>query len=141
VSILLDTHFWIWWLLPQSGLTSAERAALDGAAGRHELRLSAISLWEAQMLHAKRRLGLPMPFAAWLQAAAAPDVVSVLPVDVDVVVALDALPSTFAGDPADKLIVATARAHHLSVATRDARIRRSRLVRHWTPARASAHSR
>jgi PIN domain nuclease of toxin-antitoxin system len=95
------------------------------------LRLSAISLWEAQMLHAKRRLELPMPFPIWLQAAAAPDVVAVLPLDVDVVLALDALPSSFEGDPADRLIVATARAHGLPLATRDSRIRRSRVVQHW----------
>lgn len=129
--VLLDTHVWIGWLLPQGHLTGPERRALDHAAQRGELRLSAISLWEAQMLHATRRLELPMPFPIWLQAAAAPDVVAVLPLDVDVVLALDALPSSFEGDPADRLIVATARAHGLPLATRDSRIRRSRVVQHW----------
>jgi PIN domain nuclease of toxin-antitoxin system len=131
VNVLLDTHVWIGWLLPQAAITARERAALDLAAGRGELRVSAISLWEAQMLHAKGRLELPVPLPAWLQAAAAPDVVTVMPLDLDVVVALDALPASFHGDPADRLIVATARAHALPLATKDSRIRRSRLVRLW----------
>lgn len=78
---------------------------------------------------------MPVPFAAWLRAAASADIVTVLPLNVDVVLALDALPDSFHGDPADRLIVATARAHALPLATRDSRIRRSRLVKPWKPAR------
>jgi PIN domain nuclease of toxin-antitoxin system len=135
LSVLLDTHVWIGWLLPGASPAVRERAALDQAAERGELRISAISLWEAQMLHARGRLELRVPFPAWLQAAAAPSVVTVLPVDVDVVLALDAIPRTFHGDPADRLIVATARAHALPLATGDSRIRRSRLVALWKPSR------
>jgi PIN domain nuclease of toxin-antitoxin system len=134
LNVLLDTHVWIGWLLPQPAIPPRERVALDLAAERGELRISAISLWEAQMLHAKKRLELPLSLPAWLQTAAAPNVVTVLPLDLDVVLALDALPDTFHGDPADRLIVATARAHALPLATRDVRIRRSRLVRLWNPA-------
>jgi PIN domain nuclease of toxin-antitoxin system len=97
------------------------------------LFLAAISLWEAQMLHARKRLALPMPLADWLRRAAAPAVVTVLPLDVPVIVALDSLPERFHGDPADRLIVATARTHRLPLATRDVRIRSSRTVRAWKP--------
>ena len=135
MNVLLDTHVWIGWLLPHGTISPRERKALDLAAERGELRISAISLWEAQMLHAKGRLDLPVPLPAWLQAAAAPNVVTVIPLDLDVVVALDALPASFHGDPADRLIVATARAHAVPLATRDTRIRQSRLVRLWRPAR------
>jgi PIN domain nuclease of toxin-antitoxin system len=135
VSVLLDTHVWIGWLLPQATVSPRERRALDLAAERGEVRISAISVWEAQMLHAKGRLELPVPLPAWLQAAASPDVVTVMPLDLDVVVALDALPASFHGDPADRLIVATARAHALPLATKDARIRQSRLIRLWKPTR------
>ena len=48
-----------------------------------------------------------------------------------VVLAVDSLPASFHGDPADRLIVATARAHRLPLATRDAAIRRSRAVTLW----------
>ena len=51
--------------------------------------------------------------------------------DIDVILALDALPESFHGDPADRLIVATARARKLPLATRDAAIRKSRAVKLW----------
>jgi PIN domain nuclease of toxin-antitoxin system len=139
LSVLLDTHVWLWWLIGQSSLPERERMSLDLIAARRELCLSAISLWEAQMLHAKRRIELPLPFAEWLRRAAAPGVVRVLPLDTEVVIALDALPVSFHGDPADRLIVATARVHRLPLATHDDRIRRSRVVRTWrAPSRRRA---
>jgi PIN domain nuclease of toxin-antitoxin system len=131
LKVLLDTSVWIWWLTPDSPLSAAERGSLDAAAAKTELHLCAISLWEAQMLHAKRRLELPLPFSDWLRRAADPRMISVLPLDEGAVLALDALPASFHGDPADRLIVATARARGLALATHDAAIRRSRLVRIW----------
>lgn len=131
--LLLDTHIWVWWLTGDPALSARERAALDAAANAGGLCLAAISLWEAQMLHARRRLELPIPLADWLRRAAAAAVVTVLPLDVPVIVALDSLPGRFHGDPADRLIVATARTHRLPLATRDVRIRRSRTVRLWKP--------
>jgi len=133
LSVLLDTHIWVWWLTPGSPLSRAERDALDAEAGRRELFLPAISLWEAQVLHAKRRLELPLSFAEWLARAADDRVISVLPLSVEVVFALDALPASFHGDPADRLIVATARAHAMPLATHDAAIRRSRAAKIWKP--------
>jgi len=132
LSVLLDTHIWVWWLTPGSPLSRVERAALDGKAERRELFLSAISLWEAQVLHAKHRLELPMPFPDWLVQASDERMISVVPLDIDIILALDALPASFHGDPADRLIVATARARKLPLATRDAIIRKSRAVKLWT---------
>lgn len=133
MNVLLDTHVWLWWLTPESPLGTAERNALDRMAARGELRLSAVSLWEAQMLHAKQRLQLPLPLAEWLRRATADDVLRVVPIDVDVVLTLDGLPQSFHGDPADRVIVATARAHAIPLATHDAAIRRSRVAKLWKP--------
>lgn len=135
MTVLLDTHFWIWWMIGQEALTTTERAALGAAAESGQLALSAISLWEAQMLHARGRLRLDMPFAAWLLQAASAAVVQLVPLDVGVVLALNDLPAAFHGDPADRIIVATARARDVPLATRDRGIRRSRAVRLWTPGR------
>ena len=130
---LLDTHIWVWWLTGDPALTARERASLDSAADAGELCLAAISLWETQMLYARGRFALPVPLPDWLRRAAAPPVVTILPLDVQVVTALADLPERFHGDPADRLIVATARAHQLPLATHDARIRASRTVRVWKP--------
>lgn len=131
MKVLLDTHVWVWWLTGDPALPARERAALDDAAGAAGLAIAAISLWEAQMLHARRRLVLPMPLTDWLLRAATPPVVSVLPLDIPVINAVNALPKRFHGDPADRLIVATAAAHQLPLATHDKRIRASRVVRLW----------
>ncbi len=129
--VLLDTHVWVWWLTDDPALSDRDRTLFDRAAGAQQVFLSAISLWEVQMLHSKNRLSLPLPFADWLRRASAPGVLRVLPLDADVVIALDRLPRRFHGDPADRLIVATARAHRLALATRDELIRKSRAVRLW----------
>ena len=90
-----------------------------------------MSLWEAQMLSSKGRLSLDRPFATWLRQAAAPGVVALLALDVDVVLALDHLPQSFHGDPADRLIVATALTHGLPLATHDSAIQASGVIPIW----------
>jgi PIN domain nuclease of toxin-antitoxin system len=133
LSVLLDTHVWVWWLTPRSPLPRREQEALDALAARRELKLSAISLWEAQMLHAKGRLRITLAFSDWLEQAADERVLTILPLDISVILALDSLPRSFHGDPADRLIVATALARRLPLATHDTAIRRSRAVSLWKP--------
>ena len=130
MSVLLDSHVWIWWLTGQKDLPAKKRELLDGLAREGDPPfLAAISLWEAQMLYRKGRLQLEMDFAVWLSQASDPSVVRVLPLDTSVVLALDKLPERFHGDPADRIIVATAKAHGLELMTEDKEIRKSRVVR------------
>ena len=127
--VLLDTHLWLWWLLGSPQLPMRERQAIDQSAQARQLRLAAISLWEAQMLARKSRLKLDIPFSEWILTASDPEVVRVLPVDSSVVIALDGLPDSFHGDPADRMIVATALANRLPLMTLDGSIRKSRVVK------------
>lgn len=129
MSVLLDTHVWLWWMLGADRLPEPERRSLDHLAARAGVRLAAVSLWEAQMLHAKGRLELDRSFEVWIRDAAS--VVEIFPLDVEVVCEVAALPATFHGDPADRLIVATARAHRIPLATHDRSIRRSRVATLW----------
>lgn len=133
MTFLLDTHVWLWWLTGAGELSRTERRALDTAAAKHRPAISAISLWEAQMLVAKQRLRPTENFAGWIERMASPDVVAIVPLDAEIVQALHELPATFQGDPVDRMIVATARAHAMPLATRDSTIRRSRLVTLWKP--------
>lgn len=130
--MLLDTHIWIWWFTANDVLSQREREALGASAELGDVALSAISLWEVQMLHSFGRVQLDRPFETWLIEATAPDIVQVLPLDVPVALALDNLPASFHGDPADRIIAATARAYDLPLMTRDRAIRRSRAVRLWS---------
>ena len=131
MKVILDTHMWVWWLLPGSPLPDRERMALDRIATDNGILLPAICLWEAQMLHRKKRIELPVPFPTWLRRATSADMLNVLPLNADTVVAVNDLPAGFHGDPADRMIVATARVHDLSLATHDDAIRKSRLVKIW----------
>ena len=134
MTVLLDTHVWIWWLIGSEKLSRKEYGELDRLASRGNLGLAAVSLWEAQMLHAKGRLTIDRTFDAWIRDATAASVIKVYPLDVEVVIALNGLPKSFHGDPADRLIVATARAHDVLLATHDTAIRRSRVATIWKPA-------
>lgn len=133
MKVILDTHIWVWWLLPGSPLPDRERMALDRIATDNGILLPAICLWEAQMLHRKKRIELPVPFPTWLRRATAADMLNVLPLNADTVIAVDDLPAGFHGGPADRMIVATARVHDLSLATHDDVIKKSRLVKIWKP--------
>lgn len=131
MKVLLDTHIWLWWLLGSERLEHLEHRSLDRLAASSTCAIAAMSLWEAQMLHAKGRLSLDRPFQTWLRQAVAPGVVQVLPIDVEVVIALDQIPEAFHGDPADRLIVATGLAHGLHLSTHDKAIRRSGVIPIW----------
>ena len=82
MKILLDIHVWLWWLLGSDRLVAGERRSLDLMAAAGSTHLSAMSLWEAQMLSAKGRLTLDRPFQTWLQEAASPSVVQIMPLAV-----------------------------------------------------------
>ncbi len=77
------------------------------------------------------RLRLDRPLADWLALACL--AVEVLPVSVAVAVEVATLPASFHRDPADRLIVATARVYGLPLLSRDGRIQQSDLVPIWTP--------
>jgi PIN domain nuclease of toxin-antitoxin system len=116
---LLDTHAWIWYAGDQSHLDRAELGALDGFDFENRPLLSDFSLWEIATLVSLGRLTLDRPLDQWLSLAARPAVVRIFPFSVAVAVELAGLPDTFHRDPADRAIVATARALGLPVLTRE----------------------
>lgn len=128
---LLDTHAWIWWLGGDPRLGRSTSAALSRLPRDARPAISAISLWEAAMLAALHRLELKVTFDAWLALAADPVCVRVIPITAPIAAEVARLPDSFQRDPADRLIVATARVHGLRVVTKDAAIAKSGLVRPW----------
>ena len=131
MAVLLDTHVWVWWLSGSDRLPRREAASLDDLAAKGQLRLAAISLWEVQMAFSKGRFVPEDGFERWLRVAAAPETIQVLPLDVPVTLALNSLPERMHADPADRLIVATARAYRCELATHDDALRKQRVVTLW----------
>jgi PIN domain nuclease of toxin-antitoxin system len=120
--VLLDTHIWLWWLLGDGRLKSHEHDIFDELATQRKIAISWVTIWETEMLERKGRIRLLPDFTEWIGTASAPEVCSILPVDVDVVLAQRMLPETFHADPADRLIVATALLSGYALATYDQRI-------------------
>jgi PIN domain nuclease of toxin-antitoxin system len=135
MSVLLDTHAWIWWVDQDRRLGARTIAALDGLPPDDRPSLADISLWEVATLVERGRLTLDIPLADWLEAAAHPRSVQLVPITSAIAAEVAVLPETFHRDPADRLIVATARVLKLPLLSRDARILRSRLVSRWSPGR------
>lgn len=133
MSVLFDTHLWLWWLTGAPQMKRQEREAIDRMAAVRLPFISSISMWEAEMLVSRGRLVPKEPFDLWIRRMTAPDTVRIIELDADVIVSLHSLPQSFHGDPADRLIVATARAHGFTLATHDSSIRRSRLAPIWKP--------
>jgi len=120
--ILLDTHIWVWWVHDDTRLPDSYRVYLR-ANELQGLGVSIISCWEIAKLVEYGRLVLPHPVAEWLDQALAYPGIHLLDLTPRIVVESTQLPGTFHRDPADQLIVATARVYNLPLVTLDDRIR------------------
>ena len=120
---ILDTHAWIWWVTDDSRLSRAAQRAIKGARADRALWLSVYSLWEVAKKVQKGQLVLDRPLDDWLAAATAHGGVRVAELTRDILVESCRLPAAFAGDPADAIIVATARSLGATLVTKDQRLR------------------
>jgi PIN domain nuclease of toxin-antitoxin system len=118
----LDTHVWLWFMLANAELASNEQNAINRAAASGRLRIAAISVWEAALLASHGRVALGRPLAQWIAEAVSAPGLSIEPLLPQVAVEAASLPETFHRDPADRLIVATARVANATLMTRDRRI-------------------
>lgn len=119
-ALLLDTHIWLWYAQGNAErLTAAGVKKLDQARRTDGLRISAISVWEIGVQHAKGRIQLSAPLRDWVRDALAPVGITLLPLDAESAAESTLLPGEPHGDPADRFLIATARTKGLVLATRD----------------------
>ena len=118
--LLLDTHALVWLAVGDARLSAAARKRIESAAQHQQLWVSAITPWEIGMLVAKGRLVLDRDVMDWVAAALALPGIRLAPLDPAVAVASTRLPGELHGDPADRLIVATARRLGATLVTADA---------------------
>lgn len=129
---VLDTHAWIWWVDHDPRLGRGALDALDAFPDEARPYVCDISLWEVAMLVERGRLSFNVSLAEWLDAAAHPRSVRVLPITPAIASEVASLPSRFHRDPADRIIVSTCRVLQAPLLTKDRLITRSRLVKRWT---------
>ncbi len=119
--IVLDTHIWIWWVQGDANLTSQQVAWLQQYESQG-LGVSAISCWEVAKLVEYDRLVLPCPVGEWMEQALSYPGIQFLNLTPQIAIESTQLPVGFHKDPADQIIVATARVHNYRLLTVDAKI-------------------
>lgn len=117
-TLLLDTHVVHWWSAEPQRVSEPARKVLQEA---DDLAVAAVSWYELAWLAHHERITVTVPIRSWLQSLAAQlRTIGITPAIADTAVAL---PSSFPGDPADRLIYATAIEHGLDLVTKDKAIR------------------
>jgi PIN domain nuclease of toxin-antitoxin system len=121
---LLDTHAWLWWVSEDRRLSARARTTIAKSQKDEMVWVSLISVWELAKKIEKGQLVLDRPLDEWLDSATTAHGLHLAELTRPILVESCRLPQPFLGDPADQIIVATAR--HLSAAlvTKDRKIRR-----------------
>ncbi len=120
--IVLDTHIWIWWVQGDQLLPPDYQAYIQSYETQG-LGISVISCWEIAKLIERRRITLPLPVEDWINQALSYPGMQLIDLTPRIVVESTELPGTFHRDPADQLIVATARVYNCPLVTVDTLIR------------------
>jgi PIN domain nuclease of toxin-antitoxin system len=116
--VVLDTHTILWWHAESDRLSDV---ALRAIAGAPVVLVSPISFWEIAMLVQKGRVALDRPTAVWVSDFQSTDRVEIADLTPAIAVRAAEL-SDIHGDPADRILVATAGALGLPLVTKDDKI-------------------
>ncbi len=117
--LLLDTHTLLWMVEDHPRLGSATAKVLNRTAQEGRLMVSAITPWEIALLVAKKRIELHQESLAWIQSALSLPGMQLVPLEPEIAVASTCLPFEMHPDPADRIIVATARHLGATLVTAD----------------------
>jgi PIN domain nuclease of toxin-antitoxin system len=116
--ILLDTHVLIWFVQADQALGARARERIEAARRAEGLGVSAITPWEVAMLVGKKRVSLGRPPGNWVSRVLGLSGIRLMPLDPAIAVAAGEL-ADLHGDPADRIIIATARHHEAPLLTAD----------------------
>ena len=117
--LLLDTHAWIWLVFADPYLKPSVRAEIEVVSHASMLYLSPISMWEVALKHSRGKLTLDRPLREWLAHAASLPGMQLAAITPAIAAECASLPAAFHGDPADRIVAATARTEGLRLVTHD----------------------
>jgi PIN domain nuclease of toxin-antitoxin system len=120
--ILLDTHAWIWWVSNPEKLSIPAKTEIGRAVENSEILISSISALEVAMLVHKERLKLTMEVSEWIARSERLSFLRFIPLDNKIAVKSVNLPGDLHRDPADRIIIATAKITDIPVVTKDEKI-------------------
>ena len=119
--ILLNTHTWIW-SNSATKLLSDNVKMLIKQTETDQRAIASISIWEFAMMVAKGRIKVKIDPKRWLNNAIGNSGLQVIELTPEIAMESCNLPGGFHKDPADQIIVATARTHNLTLLTKDRKI-------------------
>jgi PIN domain nuclease of toxin-antitoxin system len=122
MGLVIDTHVWLWLESDPDRLSEPARSRIEQAARVGKLWVSVMSAWEIGMLVAKDRIRLSMPVDEWVRQASATPGMQMLGVVPEIALESTRLPDAPHGDPVDRLLMASARVHNLTLITADEKI-------------------
>jgi len=118
-NLVLDTHAWIWLVEGNPRLPMEVRSAIEQTAIEGWVYISAISPWEIGLLVAKKKLNLGSDVQAWVDRALGLHGLRLAPISPQIAVDSTRLPFDIHPDPADRILVATARHLGATLVTAD----------------------
>ena len=121
--IVLDTHILIWWVDDNEKLSNKSKTIISKAQkNKTPIIISSITAWEISMLINKGRLCLSMDVDKWIEAVSKIECVEFIPVNNQIAINSTRLPNLEHKDPADRIIIATARTLGATLITADEKI-------------------
>lgn len=120
--LLLDTHIWLWLVNGDRSMSASVLKKIRNAVKNNHIFISTISIWEIAMLESRGRITLDCSCHDWIQQSIKLAHLSKVPLTAEIAIDSCRLPGDFHKDPADRIIVATARKMNLTLITRDENI-------------------
>lgn len=117
--LLLDAHTLVWLMFGDERLGKRADASIEGAAQDNRLVISAITPWEVALLVSKKRINLYRDVLEWVREALSKPGVTLVGLEPEIAVMSTHLPFEMHSDPADRILVATARKLGATLVTAD----------------------
>lgn len=120
--LLLDTHVWIWVAAGDSILAPKVRKSIERAKACEYLFISPISIWEISMLVERKKIQLEMDLTDWLKQWVELPGIMTATFSFQVALLSNRLPGNIHGDPADRILVASAYEENAVLVTADEKL-------------------
>lgn len=119
--LTLDTHILLWYL---EGIELNERqvASIESARKKNKLYISAISIWEISLLANRGRIAFAIDMKEWVSQVMNIPGLNMIELSPDVLIESTILPTYMHKDPADRMIIASARSMNSYLMTKDEKI-------------------
>lgn len=117
--LLLDTHVWFWLMIGDARLSKSFVSSIEKNIENELIMVSAISVWEFGMLVEKKRIKLEIDCLDWVESSLQSSGINLVPITPCIAIQSTRLPENIHGDPADRILIATANEHSAIFATHD----------------------